>query len=57
MSKARTLVIVLEQDRREIRVPEVARAAEITDSVVALDDKNCAMARFKKEDVRSWFVE
>lgn len=57
MSIAKTLVIVLEQDRKEIKVADVARAFENADSVVAVDEKNCAMARVKKEDVRSWFVQ
>jgi hypothetical protein len=51
-----TLVLILD-DGTERRIPEVARAVENNDAVVALNEHNHVMARFALRDVRSWYVE
>lgn len=51
------LVIALKDHRQEIRVANISRAAGTKDSVVALDEQNRVVARFKKEDVQNWSVE
>ena len=51
-----TLVLILD-DGTERRIPEVARAVENNDAVVALNEHNHVMARFALRDVRSWYVD
>jgi hypothetical protein len=51
-----TLIVILD-DGTERRIPEVIRAVENNDAVVALNEQNHVKARFALRDVRSWYVE
>jgi hypothetical protein len=51
-----TLIVILD-DGTERRIPDITRAAENNDAVVALNEHNHVKARFALRDVRSWYVE
>jgi hypothetical protein len=51
-----TLVVTLDGNR-EVRIPDVARATEENNEVVAFDDRNHTKSRFKLKDIRSWQVD
>ena len=42
---------------RSATKPEIAKAVENNDAVVALNEHNYVKARFALRDVRSWYVE
>lgn len=52
----KSLVVLLEDSHQEIKVP-CHQAMESGDSVVAVDERRVAVARFKLRDVRRWYVK
>ena len=53
---AKTLIVVLEDSHQEVRIP-CHQAMETGESVVAVDERRVALARFRLRDVRSWYVK
>ena len=53
---SKTLIVVLEDSPQELRIP-CHHAMETGDSVIAVDERRVALARFKLRDVRTWYLK
>lgn len=47
----------LAEENQKLRITNVTKAAEFDEDLVALDEMGNVRARFKRQDVRSWYLE